>query len=428
MRTFLTFTISFFICVLCQGQIKIIKTQNKAIKDVSEVLIPISNSPDSLNDLEFLKNVLSDKRIVYLGESNHHSETYNKIKLRLIKFLHSEMGFNVIAFESNISSCIHSNLVKDSLGPLYLLTHTINGCWRTESNYELMSYIKDEDINITGFDPNLNSLILDKKYYQTFFPNNSGLSTNLFVLDSTFQAYDIDRSKYLHSKKENLFTENELNEIRDSLTHQYSDFLDNSNSSKQFQLLKITIKNKLKILGASNHFLDNIESQYVTDENREQMMGQNLEFILDSIFPNQKVIIWAHNGHISKGGKSTDYKIKNSFLNNSIGYRLNQKYGSQSYVIGLYGYPGIIGKGYPTETESLVRPMKKSLENIMFNCNISSCFVTTDIACFKKPLYNFTEGNFTPLSIISDCYDAIIYFRNLEPAVLIRFKDRDKYK
>src|SRR5690349_15541659 len=86
---------------------------------------------DDFSDLQFLKKTLADKRIVYLGESNHHTESYNILKYRLLRFLHRELGFKVVAFESSIYSCAHSNLVKDSLNSFYILTHSLLGAWRT---------------------------------------------------------------------------------------------------------------------------------------------------------------------------------------------------------------------------------------------------------------------------------------------------------
>lgn len=431
MRIYVSLIVSLFSFILAHGQVSRFDNDDRSTKAINERLKPIDDSKGILNDFSFLKELLADKRIIYLGESNHHSETYNIIKFQVIQFLHSEMGYNVIAFESNMSSCIHSNLVRDSLSSLYILTHSILGSWRTESNYKLMSFVKNESIDITGFDPNLNSLILDKKFYRVFFPNNLNLSTKLFLLDSTFQEYTANRNQYLYSKKSNISKENELNEVRDSLILGYTNFINTKSSSKEGQLLQFTIENKIKLLKVSNHFSDDKEHQFISGEVREKMMAENLEFILDSIYPNQKVIIWAHNEHISKGGSSTFYshnKNNTIYLNNSLGYRLKHKYGNQSFTIGLYGYPGIIGKGYTSETTSLAKPKKKSVELILSNCREKTFFITTDIECFKQPLYNFSEGNYAHKSIISDCYDAIIFCKDLSPSILIKYEDKEKYK
>src|SRR5690242_2392549 len=149
----------------------------KAIADpefvdiVNTEAIPINPlASDDFSDLQFLKKELEGKRIIYLGESNHHAESYNKLKFRLVRFLNGEMNFNVIAFESSISSCGHSNLLKDSLNSFYILTHSLLGAWRTPVVAEMIQFMKDHGIGLSGFDPNLNSLMLDKKYYSALIP------------------------------------------------------------------------------------------------------------------------------------------------------------------------------------------------------------------------------------------------------------------
>jgi erythromycin esterase len=400
--------------------------QKKEIKEIKNNLISIDTINES--NFKFLKDMLSNKRIVFLGESNHHTETFNEIKFELIKFLNKELNFEVIAFESDLSVCLHSNLVKDSLSSLDLLTHSILGCWRTKSNYNLMSYIKKENIDITGFDPNHNSLFLEKKHYTFYFPQKVELSNKLFQLDSILQAYVFLRGSYLRSKSEDSLLYNELSTTQNYLISSYNQFSNNTESSPHKKLLKISIDNKLQILESSNDINQSFNKRFLTDDKREESMTKNLEFIIDSIYPNKKIIIWAHNGHISKGGESTYYDNKNTYANNSLGYRLNKKYAEEAYFIGLYGYPGIIGTGYTTQTEKLNKPKKKSLEHLLYNSNIKSFFISTNLESFKRPLYNFSELNFAYRSVIKDCYDAIIYSQDLKPAIMIKFSERNNYE
>jgi hypothetical protein len=51
-------------------------------------------------DLEPLREVIGNRRIVMLGESTHGDGATFAAKIRLIKFLHERMGFDVLAFES----------------------------------------------------------------------------------------------------------------------------------------------------------------------------------------------------------------------------------------------------------------------------------------------------------------------------------------
>jgi erythromycin esterase len=64
---------------------------------------------DTFADLQFFKTVLKDRRIVQLGESGHGVAEFNHAKVRLIKFLHQQMGFDVMAFESGLYECYNAN-------------------------------------------------------------------------------------------------------------------------------------------------------------------------------------------------------------------------------------------------------------------------------------------------------------------------------
>ena len=74
----------------------------EVIKELEKYTIPIKSiSPHDTNftDLEFLKKVLENKRIVCLGESTHDDASTFLAKTRLIKFLHEKLGYTILLWE-----------------------------------------------------------------------------------------------------------------------------------------------------------------------------------------------------------------------------------------------------------------------------------------------------------------------------------------
>lgn len=54
--------------------------------------VPIrSIESDDFSDLQFLSEILQEKKYVFLGESSHYVKEFNKLKYRLIRFLTTEM-------------------------------------------------------------------------------------------------------------------------------------------------------------------------------------------------------------------------------------------------------------------------------------------------------------------------------------------------
>lgn len=60
---------------------------------------------------------------------------------------------------------------------------------------------------------------------------------------------------------------------------------------------------------------------------RDRHMADNVTFMLDSLPPHSKVVLWAHNGHIAVGYEALSFK--------NLGKWLRERYGSQYYAFGL---------------------------------------------------------------------------------------------
>lgn len=91
---------------------------------------------------------------------------------------------------------------------------------------------------------------------------------------------------------------------------------------------------------------------------RDQIMASNLECIFQKFHPNEKIIIWAHNGHIFKKYETLLRRYK------PMGSLVNPEIVRKSYYIGLFMYEGRAALNDGT-IYSLSKPPKKSLEDHM---------------------------------------------------------------
>ncbi|PGS88928.1 erythromycin esterase family protein, partial [Bacillus cereus] len=122
----------------------------------------ILNEPNSqtTEDLSFLKEAVQDKRIVVLGESTHGAKEMNQSKIRMIKYLHEEMEYDVIAFESGFAEASTVQQNFDNLTATEAMKQSLYGVWQTEEVEQLFTYMKEQKekgkpLTLAGFDMNL---------------------------------------------------------------------------------------------------------------------------------------------------------------------------------------------------------------------------------------------------------------------------------
>jgi hypothetical protein len=112
---------------------------------------------DDFSDLQFLKPILAGRRVVQLGESAHGVAEFNWLKVRLVKFLHQEMGYDVIAFESSLSACDIANARVGSHPPLEVMRACIFTTWFSSETLGLFDYLDrvrgtSRPLDLAGFD------------------------------------------------------------------------------------------------------------------------------------------------------------------------------------------------------------------------------------------------------------------------------------
>ena len=111
-------------------------------------------------DLEFLIDVIGDARFVVLGEATHNEGATSAIKARLAMFLHSCMGFDVVAWEAGVLACAEmDDALRDSSIELSDATgKMMYGGWDgSESVWPLFEYARESwettrPLRMAGFD------------------------------------------------------------------------------------------------------------------------------------------------------------------------------------------------------------------------------------------------------------------------------------
>jgi erythromycin esterase len=75
------------------------------LQGASVPIYTIDPTGDDFSDLAPLKAAIGDARVVMLGEQTHGDGATFLMKSRLVRFLHEQLGFNVLVFESGLYDC-----------------------------------------------------------------------------------------------------------------------------------------------------------------------------------------------------------------------------------------------------------------------------------------------------------------------------------
>ncbi len=102
------------------------------------------------DDLEPLREVVGDARIVALGEGTHGTREFFQMKHRLVEFLASEMGFTIFAIEANMPEAYRVNdYVQGGKGdPQRLIGGMYFWTWNTEEVLAMCEWM--QEFNATG--------------------------------------------------------------------------------------------------------------------------------------------------------------------------------------------------------------------------------------------------------------------------------------
>lgn len=333
-------------------------TQNDIKKYVTENRVDIRTiSPDSndFSDLEAVGNTIGDSRIVMLGEQDHGDAPAFLAKTRLIKYLHEQKGFNVLAFESDFFALNEGwdklEKQKTKIDPFFL--NNIFSIWAKcrECDNLLYDYIPKtyEDKNplvITGFDSQVHglySLANLKIFIDNYLKRKNIIYTSAEKYKIIFLSF-IDSIKYNKDiKKQKKFNES-LKQIiielpaKDSLTFEMM----------LLKSLKATTDSEISFLSKDTDYL----------EIRDKQMAENLKWILKYKFPNEKIIVWAHNVHILKNPEL----IEGSYIiRKNMGSYLteDEQLNKQSYFLGFNSRLGTSGR-ITIDKKFAVEPLAKN--------------------------------------------------------------------
>jgi erythromycin esterase len=324
----------------------------------------IDPSDEDFSDLMPLKKIIGDAQVVAIGEPNHHVGSIYFAKTRLIKFLHQEMGFDMLAYESGMYDVAKAwQEIKSGRDSRQAFKNSIFFGGREEYR-PLIDYLKQSSgsttpLELIGFDSQMNGLYSRDSLFielRRFFRKINYTSPTLD--DNSFFAKELVKANASNGwktpDKTVIDTLNKLIKIMDSLAPGPFNF----ETAFFYQALKSIRRDvQQKQLFNSMHVLsvsDNQRLGVLALSMRDEQMAENLIWYTKQ-FPARKIIVIAHNSHLIMdypGDKTKELwnfeqdappAAKMMWDNNYMGYVVKDSLKDKVFNIAITGNKGEFG-------------------------------------------------------------------------------------
>ncbi|HVI45106.1 MAG TPA: erythromycin esterase family protein [Chitinophaga sp.] len=315
-----------------------------------------------------IRSILTGNKILLLGDQTHREGTVTTMKIRLIRYLHEQLGYNVLLFEDDFFSLYQLNKqmtdgnfsrADDAFGPILADNEEFTGLL----DYLRETYRKGSPLQVYGFDA------------QIFNDNNEALVTAL-------ASYMRSRGTTLTSADQD-FLRSQFSEVM-GFPHE-GEPLKNAAEKERFDALLKTVKDALAKHPEERDAYFWKQIVYIIQETfamvgrersghqepvqnfRDRLMAANFASLSDHL-AKEKLIGWGAAYHfaarLSKYEKSevtdkyvADMQQQQSGKNDAFSYSildeavtmgsiLKKQYGSRLYALafttaeGTYGLPG----------------------------------------------------------------------------------------
>ena len=397
--------------------------------DLSEIQ-SIDPSDTNYTDLESLKKAIGNSKVVLLGEQEHGDGSTYLAKSRLVNCLHKEMGFNILAFESDFFGVnkawedyqLGKKDYQDVLDQLYIF-------WSQSQMCESLFHTIEESQNtqnpiiLAGFD----NQQLTRVSREELIPSLDSIIREHRILIST---PDLEFFKKILEEAINQFHDQEI-----TLENQASFLVTLDTLTKEFQKKDMDafwiqeLKNTRGFMMHTWHWWIDRENDMADNNHRDLQMANNCLWLLNEKYQGEKMIIWAANGHIIKTDTLFDVEAegwKPAIRQYPMGEVLFDSLGEEMYSLGFTSYKGestsleydsvtqnFIFQSYPFEpadsTSFEFELKQQGFEYAFVDLSEQSELWTTNDRRIRVWRPEYVKGK------LSTIYDGIFYIHDMKP-------------
>jgi erythromycin esterase len=364
-------------CTLTPEELNLDPETEALVNILLDEMEPLDADPLSWNDqdLRWL-DPLATKSVIGLGESTHGTAEFFDAKHRIFRYLVENHGYKIFAIEADFGESLfideavqngNTAAIEDLMrSKMHFWT------WKTEEVKDLLEWMcsynqgkaEEDKVHYMGVDCQFNT------YHLPLVRDYLKIVTLPFQdhADSLLQVAEEATAENFKNFSSGSFISylGGLEGLQDSLMA-YKDLLVAASTEKEFQLHARILELVSQVSEVKFYF----QLQQTTINYRDKYMAENTAWLLD-YFENEKIVLWAHNGHIA----NIEYGVTGS-MGNYLSYQLRDQYAILGFLFsqGTFTAVGMEGETYTgLETQTLDTIPKENSLNALMSYTLEPAF------------------------------------------------------
>ncbi len=297
-------------------------------------IVSIDPADTDFSDLQVLGADIGTARIVMLGEQSHGTGSTFLAKTRVLKYLHEELGFNVLAFESGMYEMEQARaLVAAGQAPSAVLPRAIFPVWMQSVQMQpFMDYLDAEakgaqPMQLAGFDLNFTGA-LARDVPQALDALNAELDGDPAGLERVR-----DVLKGLFAGGGAALKALEIPALQADVAATIARLDASAAPRAPFW------RQQLSSIETMLTFLKGITTQEQGAYNlRDRQMAANLSWLANVAYPEERIIVWAATSHIIKDRTVVETTVAPDMI--PMGSYIHREFGRDAYVLAFSAYQG----------------------------------------------------------------------------------------
>ncbi len=357
------------------------------LRDHAVPLRSIEPGDEDFSDLEPLRTALAGARIVALGEVTHGDGTSFLARSRIVRFLHREMGYDVLAFESGLYDCWKGwQRIEAGEDPALAFRESVFAIWsRSQQMQPLIEYFaaaarSPRPLELAGFDVQFTGAVSERMFADDLrrVAVAAGMPRAEFDERIAPLLPNIVEAQYEFGETPELAARTAFIAALDELEER----LRSTDSVVEERDLWAQIVNGVRRLAPTSwatEWTKPLMADTVNFPVRDRIMGEHLLWLARERYPGKKIIAWMHNGHAVRNLARVEAPADLAPLYQvwqPAGAVAQAELGDEYYLIALVAHHGqhqfAVRKAPPIE---LLPPSAGSLEDLFHRAGFTNAFL-----------------------------------------------------